>query len=202
VRLLVIIGGRANGRKDWSRSPTDSANPPSCGRTCSTTPNAAVWPRRCSRLGDGARVLKAVRDVFHRTTDRRSWWRKIGDVLNCPPHSAQPRQGCVGGDLLRAGQDPHPGCGEGVRRRVKWPKAAAKITSDLDVPHAFRCLATGGCHEVLQPHRVDPSERNTRRFCALTRLLAVRGYGRSQYSSSPLMTRCGPRRQQQRSCVS
>ena len=54
VRLLVIIGVRANGRKDWSRSPTDSANPPSRGRTCSGTPNVAAWPRRCSRLGDGA----------------------------------------------------------------------------------------------------------------------------------------------------
>ena len=49
------------------------------------------------------------------------------------------REGGAGGDLQRRGQDPRPSRGEGVRREfgVKWPKAAAKITDDLDVLLAF-----------------------------------------------------------------
>jgi transposase-like protein len=47
--VLVIVGVRADGTKDWSRSPTDTASRPSRGPTCSATSNVGACGRRCSR---------------------------------------------------------------------------------------------------------------------------------------------------------
>ena len=56
------------------------------------------------------------------------------------PKSAQPgREGRAGGDLQRRGQDPRRAAAKAFAAEfgVKWPKAAAKITDDLDVLLAF-----------------------------------------------------------------
>ena len=60
------------------------------------------------------------------------------------------REGRVGGDLQRRGQDPRPSRGElsAAEFGVKWPKAAAKITDDLDVLLAF--------FDYPAEHRIDP----------------------------------------------
>ena len=52
---------------------------------------------------------------------------------------ASGREEGAGGDLERRGQGPRPRCGEGVRRRLraKFPKAAAKVTSDEEELLAF-----------------------------------------------------------------
>ena len=121
VCLLVIIGVRADGRKElvaladgfressesWADLLRDAK------RRGMTAPVLAV--------GDGALGFwKAVRDVFPETTEQRCWWHKIGNVLAALPKSAHPAaKTSAGGDLQRRGQDPRPGRREGVRRRVR-----------------------------------------------------------------------------------
>jgi transposase-like protein len=113
VCLLVIIGVRADGRKELvaladgfcesSESWADLLR--DCKRRGMTAPVLAV--------GDGALGFwKAVRDVFPETAEQRCWWHKIGNVLAALPKSAHPG---AGGDLQRRGQDPRPSCREGVR---------------------------------------------------------------------------------------
>ena len=58
--------------------------------------------------------------MFPDTNEQRCWWHKIGNVLARPTEVGPPgREGRAGGDLQRRGQDPRPGRGEGVRRRVR-----------------------------------------------------------------------------------
>ena len=91
VCLLVIIGVRADGRKElvaladgfrevaesWADLLRDAK------RRGMAAPVLAV--------GDGALGFwKAVRDVFPETREQRCWWHKIGNVLAALPKSAQP----------------------------------------------------------------------------------------------------------------
>ena len=92
-------------------------------------------------VGDGALGFwKAVRDVFPDTKEQRCWLHKSANVLAALPKSAQPaREDGAGGDLQRRGQDPRPAAAKAFEADfgAKWPKAAAKITDDLDVLLAF-----------------------------------------------------------------
>ena len=143
VCLLVIIGVRADGRKelvalaDGFRESAESWADllRDCKRRGMTAPVLAV--------GDGALGFwKAVRDVFPETREQRCWWHKIGNVLAALPKSAQPgREDGAGGDLQRRGQDPRPSRGEGVRRRVR------------------RQVAQGGGEDHRRPRR--PAWRST-----------------------------------------
>jgi transposase-like protein len=49
--LLVLIGVRADGRKELSRSPTATGSRPSRGRICCATAPAGACRHRCSRSG-------------------------------------------------------------------------------------------------------------------------------------------------------
>ena len=137
-----MIGVRADGRKELvaladgfresSESWADLLR--DCKRRGMAAPVLAV--------GDGALGFwKAVRDVFPETREQRCWWHKIGNVLDRAAEvGAAGREAGAGRDLQRRGQDPR----HRPRRRsfaaefgVKWPKAAAKITDDLDVLLAF-----------------------------------------------------------------
>ena len=91
VCLLVIIGVRADGRKelvalaDGFRESAESWADllRDCKRRGMRAPVLAV--------GDGALGFwKAVRDVFPETTEQRCWWHKIGNVLAAMPKSAHP----------------------------------------------------------------------------------------------------------------
>jgi putative transposase len=91
VCLLVVIGVRADGRKElvaladgfressasWADLLRDAK------RRGMTAPVLVV--------GDGALGFwKAVRDVFPETAEQRCWWHKIGNVLAALPKSVQP----------------------------------------------------------------------------------------------------------------
>jgi putative transposase len=141
VCLLVIIGVRADGRKElvalaggfresaesWADLLRD------CRRRGMTAPVLAV--------GDGALGFwKAVRDVFPETVEQRCWWHKIGNVLAALPKSAQPAAKAALAEIYNAEDKTHAEAAAKAFDRefgAKWPKAAAKITDDLDLLLAF-----------------------------------------------------------------
>jgi putative transposase len=137
VCLLVMIGVRADGTKelialdDGHRESTESWADllRSAKRRGMAAPVLAV--------GDGALGFwAAVREVFPETREQRCWFHKIANVLNALPKSAQPGAKKALAEIWQAEDREHA---EAAAKTfvadygVKWPKAAAKITDDLDV---------------------------------------------------------------------
>jgi putative transposase len=141
VCLLVIIGVRADGRKelvalaDGFRESAESWADllRDCKRRGMTAPVLAV--------GDGALGFwKAIRDVFPATKEQRCWWHKSGNTLAALPKSAQPAARAALAEIYNAEDKTHAQAAAkafAAEFGVKWPKAAAKITDDLDVLLAF-----------------------------------------------------------------
>jgi transposase-like protein len=141
VCLLVVIGVRADGRKElvaladgfressesWADLLRDAK------RRGMTAPVLAV--------GDGALGFwKAVRDVFPETAEQRCWWHKIGNTLAALPKSAHPAAKKALAEIYNAEDKIHARAAAtafAAEFGVKWPKATAKITDDLDVLLAF-----------------------------------------------------------------
>jgi putative transposase len=141
VCLLVMIGVRADGTKelvaldDGHRESTESWADllRSCKRRGMRGPVLAV--------GDGALGFwAAVREVFPDTREQRCWFHKIANVLNALPKSAQPGAKAALAEIWNAEDKEHA---EAAARAfaadygTKWPKAAAKVTEDLDTLLAF-----------------------------------------------------------------
>ena len=141
ICLLVMIGVRADGTKelvalaDGFRESSESW---------------ADLLRDCKRRGMRAPVLTvgdgalgfwaAVREVFPEAREQRCWFHKIANVLNCLPKSAQPGAKAALTEIWNAEDKQHAKAAAAVFAAdygVKWPKAAAKITDDLDVLLAF-----------------------------------------------------------------
>ena len=141
VCLLVMIGVRADGTKelialdDGHRESTESW---------------ADLLRSCKRRGMGAPVLAAgdgalgfwgaLRQVFPETREQRCWFHKIANVLNALPKSAQPDAKAALAEIWNAEDKEHAEQAArafGASYGTKWPKAAAKITEDLDVLLTF-----------------------------------------------------------------
>jgi hypothetical protein len=78
--------------------------------------------------------------VFPESREQRCWWHKIGNVLNALPKSAQPGAKKALAEIWNAEDKDHAQAAANVFAAdygTKWPKAAAKITDDLDVLLAF-----------------------------------------------------------------
>jgi len=92
-------------------------------------------------VGDGALGFwKALREVFPETVEQRCWWHKMGNVLNALPKSAQPGAKAALAEIYNAEDREHAVQAAAAFQAAygtKWPKAAAKITDDLDVLLAF-----------------------------------------------------------------
>ncbi len=141
VCLLVMVGVRADGAKelialdDGHRESTESWADllRSCKRRGMRAPVLAV--------GDGALGFwAALRDVFPQTREQRCWFHKIANVLNTLPKSAQPSAKAALAQIWNAEDREHAEAAAkafATDYGVKWPKAAAKITDDLDVLLAF-----------------------------------------------------------------
>jgi putative transposase len=141
VCLLVMVGVRADGTKelvaldDGHRESTESWADllRSCKRRGMRAPVLAV--------GDGALGFWAARrEVFPETREQRCWFHKIANVLNALPKSAQSGAKAALPEIWNAEDREH--AEKAARAFVadygtKWPKAAAKITDDLDVLLAF-----------------------------------------------------------------
>lgn len=141
ICLLVMIGVRADGRKelialaDGFRESADSWADllRDCKRRGMRAPVLAV--------GDGALGFwKAVRDVFPETCEQRCWWHKIGNVLAALPKSVHSGAKQALAEIYNAEDREHAEKAAQAFANdygVKWPKATAKITDDLDVLLAF-----------------------------------------------------------------
>jgi putative transposase len=141
VCLLVMIGVRADGTKelialeDGHRESTESWADlfRSCKRRGMRVPVLAV--------GDGALGFwAAVRTVFPETREQRCWFHKIANVLDCLPKSAQPGAKAALAEIWNAEDKTHAEAAAeafAADYGLEWPKAAAKITEDLDVLLAF-----------------------------------------------------------------
>lgn len=141
VCLLVMLGVRADGTKELvavsdgfresSESWADLLR--DCKRRGMTAPALAV--------GDGALGFwKAVRDVFPETAEQRCWFHKTGNVLAALPKSAQAGAKKALSEISNAEDKAHATKAAeafAAEYGVKWPKAAAKITDDLDVLLTF-----------------------------------------------------------------
>jgi putative transposase len=137
VCLLVMIGVRADGQKelialaDGHRESTESWADllRSAKRRGMTAPVLAV--------GDGALGFwAAVREVFPDTREQRCWFHVVANVLNCLPKSAQPGAKAALAEIYQAEDREHALAAAKsftAEYGVKWPKAAAKITDNLDV---------------------------------------------------------------------
>ena len=137
VCLLVMVGVRADGTKelialdDGHRESSESWADllRSCKRRGMRSPVLAV--------GDGALGFwAALREVFPDTREQRCWFHKIANVLNALPKSAQPDAKAALTQIWNAEDKDH--AQSAVKAfagayGVKWPKAVAKITDDLDV---------------------------------------------------------------------
>ena len=141
VCLLVVIGVRSDGRKElvaladgfcessesWADLLRDAK------RRGMTAPVLAV--------GDGALGFwRAVREVFPETREQRCWFHKIANVLNALPKSAQPGAKKALAEIYAAEDKTHAAAAArafAAEYGVKWPKAAARITHDLDVLLGF-----------------------------------------------------------------
>ena len=135
--LLVIIGVRADGRKelvaitDGYRESTESWADllRDCRRHGMTAPVLAV--------GDGALGFwKAVREVFPGTREQRCWFHKQANVLAALPKSAHPGAVAAMREVYNAEDIDKAQLAVKafeVDYGAKYPKAVAKIVDDLDV---------------------------------------------------------------------
>jgi putative transposase len=137
VCLLVMVGVRADGAKEL------------IALTDGHRESAESWAdllRDCKRRGMRAPVLAvgdgalgfwaALRDVFPETREQRCWFHKTANVLNALPKSAQPGAKKALAEITNAEDREHALAAVkafAADYGVKWPKAAAKITDDVDV---------------------------------------------------------------------
>ena len=78
--------------------------------------------------------------MFPETAEQRCWWHKIGNVLAALPKSAHPAAKRALAEIYNAEDKSHARAAAkafAAEFGVKWPKAAAKITDDLDMLVAF-----------------------------------------------------------------
>ncbi|MGH3390391.1 MAG: IS256 family transposase [Actinomadura sp.] len=139
--LLVMIGVRADGRKELI-ALTDGYR--------ESTESWADLLRDCRRRGMRAPVLAvgdgalgfwgALREVFPQAKEQRCWFHKIANVLGALPKSAHPGAKKHLAEIWNAEDKTH------ALRAVKafeaaygakHPKAAAKVTDDIDELLAF-----------------------------------------------------------------
>jgi transposase-like protein len=139
--LLVMIGVRADGRKELIALADGYRE------------SAESWAdllRDCARRGMRAPVLaagdgalgfwSALREVFPEAREGRCWFHKIANVLAALPRSAHPGAKKALAEIWNAEDKQHALAAarafEGTYG-AKFPKAAAKITGDLDQLLAF-----------------------------------------------------------------
>jgi transposase-like protein len=139
--LLVMIGVRADGRKelialaDGYRESAES--------WADLLRDAARRGMRAPVLaaGDGALGFwGALREVFPQTTEQRCWFHKTANVLGALPKSAHPAAKKALAEIWGAEDKDHARAAAkafDAAYGAKFPKAAAKITDDLDQLLAF-----------------------------------------------------------------
>jgi transposase-like protein len=141
VCLLVVIGVRADGRKELVALADGFGESSESWADLLRDAKRRGMAAPVLAVGDGALGFwKAVREVFPETGEQRCWWHKIGNVLAALPKSAQPAAKRALAEIYNAEDKTHARAAAkafAAEFGVKWPKAAAKIADDLDVLLAF-----------------------------------------------------------------
>jgi len=139
--LLVMIGVRADGRKelialaDGYRESAESWADllRDCARRGMRAPVLAV--------GDGALGFwSALREVFPEAKEGRCWFHKTANVLAALPKSAHPGAKKALAEIWNAEDKDHAVAAAkafDAAYGVKFPKAVAKVSDDLDQMQAF-----------------------------------------------------------------
>src|SRR3954471_19499977 len=139
--LLVLVGVRADGTKELITLADGYRE--SAGSWADLLRDAARRGMRAPvvAVGDGALGFwAALGEVFPQTRAQRCWSHKTGNVLAALPKSAHPGAKKALAEIWNAEDKDH------ARRAakafaelygVKWPKAAAKITDDVEELLAF-----------------------------------------------------------------
>ena len=87
-------------------------------------------------VGDGALGFwAALRDVWPETREQRDWVHKVANVLDALPKSVQPTAKKMLAEIRDAEDRDHAVAAAkrfDAEFRAKWPKAADKISDDLD----------------------------------------------------------------------
>ena len=120
---------------------TGTANRPSRRSICSAAVSAVAWPRRCSRSatvpwGSGPRSARCS----PRPASSGAGGTRSATCSNALPKSSQPGAKKALAEIWNAEDKDHAQAAANVFAAdygTKWPKAAAKITDDLDVLLAF-----------------------------------------------------------------
>jgi transposase-like protein len=134
--LLVLVGVRADGTKELI-TLTDGYRE-SAGSWADLLRDAARRGMRAPVLavGDGALGFwAALGEVFPTTRAQRCWFHKTGNVLAALPKSAHPGAKKALAEIWGAEDRDHALVAVKAFAElygVKWPKAAAKITDDVD----------------------------------------------------------------------
>ena len=167
--LLVMIGVRADGRKelialaDGYRESAESWADllRDCARRGMRAPVLAV--------GDGALGFwSALREVFPQAREGRCWFHKTANVLAALPKSAHPGAKKALAEIWGAEDKDHALAAVKAFEaayRAKFPKAAAKITDDLDQLLAFYdCPAEHWVHlRTTNPIEFDLRDRKAQK---------------------------------------
>ncbi|MET7906645.1 IS256 family transposase [Streptomyces sp. NPDC005355] len=139
--VLVLLGVRADGRKELIalaeglRESTESWADllRDCRRRGMTDPELVV--------GDGAMGLwRALAEVFPQARHQRCWVHKLRNVINATPKSVHPGVKKALQEIYNAEDRGHAEQAVKEFERaygVKWPKATAKVTGEVDELLAF-----------------------------------------------------------------
>jgi putative transposase len=141
VCLLVMIGVRADGRKELVALADGFRESSQSWADLLREGKRRGMRALVLAVGDGALGFwKAVRDVFPDTKEQRCWWHKIDNVLAALPKSAHSCAKKALAEIYNAEnkqQAMKAVKAFAAEYGAKWPKAAAKITDDLDVLLTF-----------------------------------------------------------------
>ena len=139
--LLVLVGVRADGTKELITLADGYRE--SAGSWADLLRDAARRGMRAPvvAVGDGALGFwAALGEVFPQTRAQRCWFHKTGNVLAALPKSAHPGAKKALAEIWGAEDREHAEAAAKTFAElygVKWPKAAAKISDDLEELLAF-----------------------------------------------------------------
>jgi len=138
---LVVVGVRLDGTKELV-AITDGQRE-STGSWADLLRDLKRRGMRAPTLavGDGALGFwAALREVFPGTAEQRCWFHKTANVMSALPKTAQPTARKMLAEIRDAADKDHARVAAKAfvaEYGTKWPKAAAKITDDLDELLAF-----------------------------------------------------------------
>ena len=171
--LLVMTGVRADGRKELI-APADGYR--------ESAESRADLLRDCARRGMRAPVLavgdgalgfwNALREVFPEAREGRCWFRKTASVLAALPKSAHPGAKKALAEIWGAEDEEHARAAVKAFEAAygaKFPKAAAKITDDLDELLAFYDYPAGHWVHLRTTNPIESTSATVRHRTKVTK---------------------------------